>query len=79
MNPMGDVVKLQLVEVGENFRFDAEHILDAAKEQKFERLMVLGELEDGAIYVGGTANLGETLVLIEKAKHMLVFGKDGSE
>lgn len=76
---MGDIVDLKLVEVGENFRFDAEKILDAAKEHKFERLVIIGGLEDGTTYVAGTVNVGEALVLIERAKHFLVFGKDGSE
>jgi len=69
---MTNVVKLKLVEVGEGFRFDADQILEAAKGQKFARLVILGELDDGETYVAGTANAGETLVLIEMAKRVIV-------
>lgn len=74
-----NVVNLKLVEVGSDFRFDAEQILEAAKAYQFDRLAIIGDLEDGSTYVAGTANAGETLVLIERAKHILVFGKEGSE
>lgn len=73
---MGDVVKLNLVEVGENFRFDAGQILDGARERKFNRFALIGELEDGTMYVAGTANAGESLVLLERAKRHIVFGDD---
>lgn len=76
---VSEVVELKLVEVGENFRFQAEKILDAAKSQNFGRMAIVGDLDDGSIYVAGTANAGETLVLLERAKHLLVFGKDGCE
>lgn len=71
---MAEVVKLHPVEVGDGYRFEAAPILDAAKEETFSRLAVIGELEDGSIYVAGTANAGETMILIERAKHFLVFG-----
>ena len=69
---MSNVVELKLVEVGEGFRFEAEKILEAAKGQKFDRLAILGQLEDGELYVAATANAGETLVLMEMAKRVIV-------
>lgn len=73
---MTNVVKFDPVIVGEGFRFDADELLEAAKGQGFTTLAILGELEDGTIWVSGSTNAGETLVLMEKAKHQIVFGDD---
>ncbi len=72
---MSNVVDLKLVEVGSSYRFQAETILEAAKSSEFRKLAVIGELENGELYVAGTANAGETLVLMEMAKHSIVFGR----
>lgn len=69
------VVKLELVEVGEGFRFDPDDLLEAAKGQQFERLAILGQLPNGELWVSGSANAGETLILIELAKHKIVHGE----
>lgn len=70
-----NVTKLELVEVGEGYRFDPDALLEAAKGQGFERLTILGVKEDGELWVSGTANAGETLILIELAKHRIVHGE----
>lgn len=74
---MGTVTELKLVEVGEGFRFEAGKILDGAKGNVFERMAVVGRLESGELYVAGTANAGEMLVLLEQVRHFIVFGKEG--
>lgn len=71
-----NVRKLELVSVGEDFRFDPDEILEAAKGQGFTKLVVLGQLEDGEIWVSGSSNAGESLILIELAKHDILFGGD---
>lgn len=73
---MSNVVKLEPVAVGEGFRFDPDVILDEAKGQGFATLAVLGELPDGTFWVSGSANAGETLVLMERARRQIVFGDD---
>jgi hypothetical protein len=73
---MSNVVKLEPVEVGDGYRFDPDEILEAAKGKEFARLVILGELPDGEIYVAGSANAGESLILIEHAKRKIVFGED---
>ena len=70
-----NVVKLELTEVGEGFRFDPDALLDAAKGQGFTRLAILGENPDGTLWVSGTANAGETVILIELAKHQIIHGE----
>lgn len=72
-----NVVKLEVVEVGENHRFEAAQLFDAAKTYDFERMAIIGRLENGEIYVAGTANAGETMVLLKQAEHYIVFGRDG--
>lgn len=62
--------------VGEGYRFDPAAILDAAKDQGLTTLAVIGETENGEIYVAGSANAGETLILMERAKHCICFGSD---
>lgn len=73
-----NVVKLQVHEVGENYRFQAIEVLDGARDQKFERMVVIGRTEEGELYVAGTANAGESLILIEHAKHFIAFGVDAA-
>ncbi len=70
------VAKLELVEVGEAFRFDPDAILEAAKGQGFETLAIVGQMDDGSVWVSGSANAGETLILMERAKRQIVFGED---
>lgn len=74
---MTNVVKFSPVVVGDGYRFDADELLEAAKGQQFTTLAILGELPDGAFWVSGTANAGETLILMERAKQQIVFGEDG--
>lgn len=69
-----NVTQLKLVEVGEDFRFDPDAILEAAKGKEFDRVCILGQLPDGSIWVSGSANAGETIVLMEMAKHQIIFG-----
>jgi hypothetical protein len=71
---MADPVKLQLVEVGEGFRFDPDDLLEKAKGQEFTGLAIIGQRPDGTISVRGSANAGETLILIELAKHQIIHG-----
>ena len=64
-----NVTPLTLVEVGDDYRFDPDQILEAAKGRKFTRLVIIGELEDEEeLYVAGNANAGESLILMELAK-----------
>lgn len=70
------VVKFEPVTVGENFRFDGDEILEAAKGNNFETLVILGVCEDGSLYIASTANAGEALILMEQAKHQIIFGED---
>ncbi|PSJ60751.1 hypothetical protein [Pseudaminobacter soli (ex Li et al. 2025)] len=73
---MSNVVKFEPIEVGDDFRFDPDEILETAKGQGFQTIAILGQLEDGTFWVSGSANAGETLVLMERAKRQIVFGED---
>jgi hypothetical protein len=71
-----EIVQLNPETVGDEYRFDPDQVLEDAKGQGFVTLMVLAQNEAGDIWITGNANVGETLVLMERAKHHLVFGDD---
>lgn len=71
---MAEVVKFEPRAVGEAYRFDADEILEAAKGQGFTTVAVLGQLEDGSIWVSSSANAGETVILMRHAERQIVFG-----
>lgn len=71
---MGEVRKFEPREVGPGYRFDPDQILDAAKGQDFTTLVIVAELPDGETWVSSSANAGEALVLMERAKRQIVFG-----
>ncbi|VTZ61775.1 hypothetical protein [Sinorhizobium medicae] len=73
---MSNVVRLDPVEVGSGYRFDADEILEGAKGKGMKTLAVIGELPDGTTWVSGTANAGETLILMERAKRVICFGEE---
>ena len=75
-NDITNVVKLVVHEVGDHYRVEAKTVLGRALDYEFERMVVLGRLENGDLYVAGTANAGESLILIEQARHLIVFGHD---
>lgn len=70
------IVQFHPETIGEAFRFDPDEILEAAKGQEFTTVAVLGQLPDGTIWISGNANAGETLVLMERAKRVVVFGEE---
>ena len=39
-------------------------------------MAVLGQLEVGSFWVSGSANAGETLILMERAKRQICFGDE---
>lgn len=69
---MAEIVQFKPVEVGEGYRFEPNVILEAAKDQGFTTLAIIGQLEDGSIWISGSTNAGETLILMEKAKRQVI-------
>jgi hypothetical protein len=67
-------IKPHLTEVGEGFRFDPDDFLEGAKGSGFTSLAIIAERPDGSLYVAGSANAGETIILIERAKRQIIFG-----
>lgn len=72
---MAEVVRLHPVSVGAGYRFDADTILEEAKGQGLTNVVVLGELPGGDVWVSSAANAGEALILMERAKRLIVFGE----
>ena len=67
-----EIVKFDPVVVGEGYRFDPDEIVRGALGQPFVKNAILGELENGEVWVSGNSNAGETLVLMELAKRVIV-------
>ena len=70
------VHKFEPREVGSGYRFDPDQILEEAKGRGHTNILVIGELENGELWISSAANAGEALVLMEKAKRQIVFGED---
>jgi hypothetical protein len=60
--------------VGEGFRIDPDQILEEAKGKNFSRLMIIADDDLGKLYVAGSANAGECMILMELAKRRIVDG-----
>ena len=73
---MGEVHKFQPKLIGTTYRFDVDQTLEDAKGQGFTNVLIIAEQEDGDFWISSAANAGEALVLMEKAKHKIVFGDD---
>ena len=69
---MGEVHRLVPVSVGEDYRFDPDEILEAAKGQGFTELVIIGTLPSGERWASGNCNAGEALILMERAKRDLI-------
>lgn len=67
-----EVVEFKPREIGEGYRFDPNDLLEAAKDRGFTTLAIIGQLEDGSIWISGNVNAGETLILMEKAKRKVI-------
>jgi hypothetical protein len=72
---MGEVRKFEPEVVGDAFRFDCDELLEAAKNQGFDRLVIIADyLEGSDIWISGSANAGESMILMERAKRHIVEG-----
>jgi hypothetical protein len=66
-----NVVKLELVEVGEAFKFEADQILEAALGE-LDTVLIIGTKADGSgMWVSASVNAGVSMILMEKAKHQI--------
>ena len=68
---MTDVIQLVPDEVGDDYAFKADEILEANKG-KFESLVLIGEDEDGELVICGTHNAGVSNIMIDMAKQQLI-------
>lgn len=71
---MGEVVPLRVVEVGDGYKIEAAKVLEGAAQQDFAELVVVGRTVEGDLYLAGTTAAGDSLMLMEHAKYMLLHG-----
>lgn len=68
------IVRLVPKEIEAEFRFDPDVTLENMKGKGFEKVLVIGMLEDGACIIEGNCNSGECLFLMKRAEIELVGG-----
>jgi hypothetical protein len=69
---MGDVIQFNPIDIGDDYKFDPDEILEKAKGQGFTNVAIIGELPDGSTWLSGAASSAETIMLMERAKLMLL-------
>lgn len=74
---MSNVISIlpHLESVGDDFRFEADDILEAAKGG-LKNVVIIGEDEDDELFVAASMNAGIALILLERAKRRIVFGDE---
>jgi hypothetical protein len=68
------VVRLVPKEISDGVHFDPDVSLESMKGRPIARLLIIAEYDDGTFDVEGNCNAGESLFLVEKARHKIVFG-----
>ena len=63
--------------VGEGFRLNPDEMLENTKGNGLKKLCIIGETEDGELYIAGSDNLGETLMLLLRLQHKIARGDYG--
>lgn len=76
MSTANNVVKLELISIGEDVRLDPDAILEAAMGKGFTKLVIIGEFpedsDEDELFIAGSANAGESLILMELAKLQVI-------
>ena len=72
---MDNVIGFRPEIVGEGARLNPDEMLENTKGKGLKKLCIIGETEDGELYIAGSDNLGETLVLMLRFQHQLVTGE----
>lgn len=62
--------------VGDDYRIDPEQVIEGAKGCGYTDVLVIGRLDTGEIVASSSAGRGEALLLMEKAKRIIVFGDE---
>lgn len=69
---MGKVVKLELVTVGDAYKFDVKKVLRAALKANMQSVLIAGVDANGELYIASSCSIAESMLLAERAKfHML--------
>ena len=68
-----NIVTLVPDSVGDDFKFDPEQVLDACRG-KYTDLVVIGEDENGELFIHATSNLSRANLMMDIVKARLVSG-----
>jgi hypothetical protein len=70
---MGEVVSLSGQPVGDGSHIDCDAVIQASVGEGLIQVVVIGILPDGDVFTAGSHGLAETLLLLERAKHCILF------
>lgn len=68
-----NILRFTPKEVGENFVVECDNVLEAAKGQLAE-VVIVGTTPDGENYVASSHGMAKTIFLMEYAKYLLLSG-----
>lgn len=69
-----EVVGLRVVEIGDQGPVPAKIVLNRARAQKLDDVLVIGRTDEGELWAASSLNAGQTLWLIEKLRERVLEG-----
>jgi hypothetical protein len=72
-----NVIQLVPDSVGEAYEVQVVDVLDGAAAEGLTMVGVIGYDADGGLFVAGSHGDGELIMLLERAKHYILFGEGG--
>jgi hypothetical protein len=69
-----EVVGLRVIEIGDQRRLPGKIVLNRARAQKLDDVLVIGRTDEGELWAASSLNAGQTLWLIEKLRERVLEG-----
>jgi hypothetical protein len=73
---MGEVREFKPEVVSNGRHFEPDYILEKAKGNGFVSVVVIAEMDNGETWVSASEGQGDAMLLLERAKRIIVFGED---
>jgi hypothetical protein len=71
---LAEIINIRTGLVGDGRKLSPASVLDAARAADLSTVVVIGYEQDGSLYAASTDGTGDCLLLIERAKQLIVFG-----
>jgi hypothetical protein len=73
---VAEIHRLHTETVGPGVSLSPASVMEAAAQQDFATVLVIGALPDGRLYVASTEGAGSSLMLMRRAEFVMAFGFD---